>query len=37
MIASPFEADIILHAVRIDNGERLGVSPPWPGHKHTEG
>ncbi len=27
----------ILHAVRIDNGERLGVSPPWPVHEHTEG
>ncbi len=27
----------ILHAMRIDNGERLGVSPPWPAHEHTEG
>ena len=27
----------ILHAVRIDDGERLGVSPPWPAHEHTEG
>ena len=31
MIASPFEADIILHAVRIDNSERLGVSLRGPG------